>query len=336
MPGRSLLAVAPVVDPWGAEITLLRLLRGLRARGWAVALTTPGPGGLRDAAAPDVEWRRLALGGMGRHQGARALASWPRARRLSAGRDIVYLNSRVCGRLLPALRGVRTVLHIHDLVDRVPRIWRRADVVLASSTAVARRLDGLSPHVVHPPVDPDPPDVAPPWEQDGRPVVGFVGRVEPDKGVLDLVRAAPAIRAASDARVVLVGGDGVGRDPAYSAAVRASGEVERYGWVAGGAGLMRHLDVLVLPSHRESAGTVLAEAMAVGTPVVATDVGGLPEVVLDGVTGRLVEPGSPAALAGAVAEVLERRDELGAAAARHARRFYVDAHVAAVEALMGA
>ena len=60
---------------------------------------------------------------------------------------------------------------------------------------------------------------------------------------------------------------------------------------------MRHLDVLVLPSHQEPFGTVLAEAMAVGTPVVATRVGGLAEVVQDGVTGRLVAPGDPAALA---------------------------------------
>ena len=60
---------------------------------------------------------------------------------------------------------------------------------------------------------------------------------------------------------------------------------------------MRHLDVLVLPSYEEPFGTVLAEAMAVGTPVVATHVDGLPEVVQDGVTGRLVAPGDPGALA---------------------------------------
>ena len=48
---------------------------------------------------------------------------------------------------------------------------------------------------------------------------------------------------------------------------------------------MRHLDVLVLPSYQEPFGTVLAEAMAVGTPVVATRVDGLPEVVRDGVDG---------------------------------------------------
>ena len=90
---------------------------------------------------------------------------------------------------------------------------------------------------------------------------------------------------------------------------------------AGAAGLMRHLDVLVLPSRQEPFGTVLAEAMMAGTPVVATRVGGLSEVVRDGLTGRLVAPGDPAALAAGVLDVLAHRDTMGAAAAGHARRF---------------
>ena len=87
---------------------------------------------------------------------------------------------------------------------------------------------------------------------------------------------------------------------------------------------MRHLDVLVLPSYEEPFGTVLAEAMAVGTPVVATRVDGLPEVVSDGVTGRLVAPGDPDAIATAVLEVLARASEMGTAAREHARRFDAD------------
>jgi glycosyltransferase involved in cell wall biosynthesis len=79
---------------------------------------------------------------------------------------------------------------------------------------------------------------------------------------------------------------------------------------------------------------VLAEAMAVGTPVVATRVGGLPEVVRDGVDGALVPPGRPDALAAAVARVLARRDELGANAARSARRFSADDYARRVEPLL--
>jgi starch synthase len=74
--------------------------------------------------------------------------------------------------------------------------------------------------------------------------------------------------------------------------------------------------------------------MAVGTPVVATRVGGLAEVVDDGVTGLLVEPGEPDALAAAVLEVLARRDAMGSAAREAARRFGADAYADRVEALI--
>jgi glycosyltransferase involved in cell wall biosynthesis len=97
---------------------------------------------------------------------------------------------------------------------------------------------------------------------------------------------------------------------------------------------MRHVDVLVAPSRQEPFGTVLAEAMAVGTPVVATRVGGLAEVVDDGVTGRLVDPGRPDQIAAAVLEVLARRAEMGAAARRWARRFDADDYAARVERLI--
>ena len=116
--------------------------------------------------------------------------------------------------------------------------------------------------------------------------------------------------------------------------MREAPEVERHGWVDNAPGLMRHLDVLVLPSRVEPFGTVLAEAMAVGTPVVASRVDGLPEVVEDGVSGRLVPPGRPDLLAQAVLEVLGRRGEMGAAARERARRFFVEDHVDLVESLI--
>jgi glycosyltransferase involved in cell wall biosynthesis len=336
MPGPRLLAVTPVTAPGGAEIHLLRLLDGLVQRGWRITLTSPGPGPLRDAALErGWAWERLALGGLGGRRGARAVLSMPRARRLAHDNDVVYLNGTVCGRLLPALPDVRTVLHVHDMVSRTPRHWRRASVVLADSRAVAAALSGLVAEVVYGPVDLDPPPADPPWGPGPGPVVGFVGRIEPRKGPLDLVHAAPLIRrAVPDARVVLVGDDPYGADPQYLARVRASRDVEHHGWVADARGLMRHLDVLVLPSYAEPFGTVLSEAMAVGTPVVATHVDGLPEVVEDGVTGALVEPGSPEELAAAVVRVLAARDEMGAAAAVSARRFATEAYVDRVAALI--
>jgi glycosyltransferase involved in cell wall biosynthesis len=166
-------------------------------------------------------------------------------------------------------------------------------------------------------------------------VVGFVGRIEPRKGPLDLVLAASAIRErAPGARIVIVGDEPFGSDPAYTRAVVESDQVEHHAWIANAAGAMRHLDVLVLPSYEEPFGTVLAEAMAVGTPVVATDVDGLGEVVRDGVTGRLVAPGNPQRLADAVIDVLANKAKMGAAGREHARRFFVTEYVDLVERLI--
>ncbi|MDQ6745173.1 MAG: glycosyltransferase family 4 protein, partial [Actinomycetota bacterium] len=263
--------------------------------------------------------------------------SWPRVRRLVRAVDAVYLNGTVCGRLLPALpaRRARRVLHIHDMVRRVPRFWQRADVVLAASQAVASRLRDLHPQVVYGPIDPDPPAVEAPWSGAGGPVVGFVGRIEPRKGPLELVRAAPAVkRGAPGARVVVVGDDPYHTDPRYTHAVCRSPEIEHYGWVPDAAGLMRHLDVLVLPSYEEPFGTVLSEAMMVGTPVVATCVDGLPEVVRDGVNGRLVPPGDPDALAAAILEVLANRPRMSRAARQSALRFATPAYVDRVQRLI--
>ena len=122
--------------------------------------------------------------------------------------------------------------------------------------------------------------------------------------------------------------------PDYVAQVRAATDVEHVPWVDNAPGVMRHLDVLVAPSHQEPFGTVLSEAMAVGTPVVATRVGGLAEVVDDGVTGVLVEPGDPDALADGVLRVLARRADMGAAARESARRFGADAYAERVAALI--
>jgi len=331
-----LLAVNAVDHPGGAEIGLLRLLERLRTRDWEITLTSPSAEGpLAEAGYPHV---RLDVGGLHAGEGARAVGSWPKALRLARDHDVVYLNSTVCGRLLPALRGkFKSVLHVHDIVDRVPRHWQRAGVVLADSAAVAERLDGLEAHVVYCPIELDPPAAAPPWNTHGSagPVIGYIGRIEPRKGVIDLVNAAPAIHAQlPNARIVVIGDDLYGADPQYVADVRAVGAVEHHPWTANAAGVMRHLDVLVAPSHQEPFGTVLSEAMAVGTPVVATRVGGLAEVVDDGVTGVLVEPGQPEAIAGAVVQVLAARERMSAAAQQAAQRFGADAYADRVEALI--
>jgi glycosyltransferase involved in cell wall biosynthesis len=95
--------------------------------------------------------------------------------------------------------------------------------------------------------------------------------------------------------------------------------------------------VAVLPSYREALGLVILEAMALARPVVASDVGGIPEMVEDGVTGLLVAPRDPDALADAIVRLLTDHpfaDTLGRNGYRLVReRFCVERMVAAIEVL---
>lgn len=138
-------------------------------------------------------------------------------------------------------------------------------------------------------------------------VVLFAGKLVPVKGVDVLLRAFAALREAGEADRLVIVGDGplagVLRDEARAlgceADVRFVGQVtqpELASWMAAA-------DVFVLPSHDEGRGLVLLEAMACGTPCVASAVGGIPET-LPPECGRLVPPAEPAALADAIREVL--------------------------------
>jgi len=138
------------------------------------------------------------------------------------------------------------------------------------------------------------------------PYVLFVGRLASNKGLLDLVDAFVQV-AANDpaARLVLIGEDG-GMREAILARARARGlerRIDLLGYIENPAvvdAAYRDARLFVLPSEYEAFGLVLLEALAQGTPVVATHVGGIPEVVEDGRAGLLVPPRSPEALAKAI------------------------------------
>ncbi|WP_320670227.1 glycosyltransferase [Patulibacter defluvii] len=347
---RSLLVVHAVDRPGGAELALLRAAPLLAERGWRMTMT--GPTGRRPAEAPDdVVWRQQPVGGLGRGQGLGAVLAFRAFRALAAQHDVVYLNGTVPARLLPALQppggrgggriAARTAIHVHDMTRRVPRFWGGADVLLADSRAcahpVGQRL-GRDVVVTGCPVDLDPPAVAAPWTVDDRPVIAFVGRIEPRKGPLDLIAAAEGIRVAVPrARIVIVGEDSYDADPHHARLVDRRADaagVERWPWQTGGPGLLRHVDVLVVPSHREPFGTIAAEAQAVGVPVVASAVDGLVEVVQDGVTGRLVPPGDPAALAHGAVWALRERTLLADGCRQAARAWALDAFADRVDAAL--
>ncbi len=158
-----------------------------------------------------------------------------------------------------------------------------------------------------------------------RLIVGL-GRLEPVKGFQSLVTALPAILSGVPSARLLLVGEGSLR-PALLNDARALGVADRL-TIAGaqreGARFLAAADLVVVPSLNEGMGRVLVEAMSLGRPVVATRVGGIPAVVVDGETGRLVAPDDPAALAGAVSDLLKDsglRERMGEAGRRRAEQF---------------
>lgn len=234
----------------------------------------------------------------------------------------------------------------------VPPHWRRvarwthrlADRVLVNSRAALeeeRRAGADASRLIYIPngiTQPDGPtssrgDLGLP---DG-PLVVSVGQLEELKGHHDLVAAWPEVaHAHPTARLALVG-DGPRRS-ALEAQARILGvedSVLFLGSRPDGRRYAAAADVFVQPSLTEGMPNAVLEAMAAGRPVVATGVGGTPELVIDGVTGVLVAPAEPEALARAIRILLDdaaRRERLGAAAALRAREaFSADAMRAEVE-----
>lgn len=227
------------------------------------------------------------------------------------------------------------------------RVVACSDVITASSDAEADqlvelydadpdRIEIVPPGVDHAFFSPGPRDGArhalglPPDD----PVLLFVGRVQPLKGLDIAIDALARLRAhRPGARLVIVGGPS-GPDGEAEAArcvdlARQLGVAEALRWVPAQphhalSTYYRAADVLVMPSRSESFGLVALEAAACGVPVVAAAVGGLRTIVVDGVTGRLIDGRDPALYADAIGGLLEDPTvaaAMGDRAAERARGF---------------
>lgn len=141
---------------------------------------------------------------------------------------------------------------------------------------------------------------------EGRPLVGMLGRLEPVKGAGYLVAAVGRVRESLPRAAVVIAGDGSER-PRLERLAAESG-VTLIGNVSCASRFLAALDVVVVPSLSEAFGLVAAEASALGKSVIATRTGGLPEVVEHGVSGLLVPPRDPAALADAIVLLLRDPD----------------------------
>ncbi|MCL6499853.1 MAG: glycosyltransferase [Firmicutes bacterium] len=357
----------------GAQENTLLTAQGLRARGYEVELAAgpetgpegvlPVPDGIVFYAVPTLvrEVRPLA--------DLRAL--WDLYRLMRRGYDVVHTHTSkagVLGRIAARLAGVPVVVHTphghvyHGYGGRVRSrlfVWverllaRWTDVLVALTESERREHlaekvgraeqwcvipSGVEIERYRKPTPLRRSDLGLP---EASFVVGCVARLVPVKGIEDAVTAtAQLVDLTPPVHLVLVG-DG----PQRGALQKLAGQLgvrERVHFL----GLRRDVpdllpvfDILVLPSRNEGMGRVLVEAQAAGVPVVATRVGGVPDLVSEGQTGRLVPPGDPAALAAAIRSLAEDRAALtqmrDAARAHVAECLSAEAMVASLEAVYG-
>lgn len=321
----KLLILDQFSDPGGAQLCLRDLLPEMLRRGWKPQLMAPGNGLL-------VEWCRRRgvpaheLPGQRYSNGRKTLTDFlrfavdaPRAAlavRAIVQReriDAVYVNGP---RMLPAAVGLTCpiVFHAHHQVKG----WasrKMTQTVLAgvnaSVIAVSSHVAAAYPRarVVYNGV----PDLRIGVRNFRRriPRVGMLGRIAPEKGQLDFVRAAKRLANSGVAAEFFIYGSKLFSEAAYEERVRstAEGAVVICGWADDIAAVLHNVEILVVPSGPgEGATRVIPEAFSAGTPVVAYRSGGIPEIVDHGRTGLLTERADAESLAAAIRRLVGDRE----------------------------
>ena len=265
---------------------------------------------------------------------------------------------------VPTIVSIRdTGVYLTPWQRRVQRaVCRLADRIVANAEAVRQWLlaEGYDARKIH--VIGNGLDVSPFTATNGNghvrrelglrtdaPVVAVVSRLSRQKGLEDFLEAAALVAPRLPAVQFLIVGDShlvrdgrVVPDVAYRQALVAHAtrlglgdRVVFAGFRRDVAQVLSEVTVSVLPSLSEGLSNVLLESMAAGVPVIATRVGGNPEIVEDGRTGMLVPPSDPAALAGAMCAVLENPERSGALCLagrrRIAERFSIERMVRTTE-----
>ncbi|MDR7608740.1 MAG: glycosyltransferase [Armatimonadota bacterium] len=355
----------------GAQENTLLTVGGLQARGYEVELAA-GPETGSEGVLPVPEaivFHRIPTLVREIRPVADLRALWDLYRLMRRGYDVVHTHTSkagVLGRIAARLARVPVVVHTphghvyHGYGGRVrSRLFAWVERVLARWTDVlvalteSERREHLAEKVGRPEqwrVVPSGVEI----ERYRKPtslrrsdlglpepsfVVGCVARLVPVKGIEDAIAAtARLVDLTPPVHLVLVG-DGPQRGVLQKLAEQL-GVRERVHFL----GLRRDVpdllpvfDILVLPSRNEGMGRVLVEAQAAGVPVVAARVGGVPDLVAEGLTGRLVPPGDPAALAAAIRSLAEdgaTLTQMRAAARAHVAGYLsAEAMVASLEAV---
>ncbi|MGE5553680.1 MAG: glycosyltransferase family 4 protein [Betaproteobacteria bacterium] len=318
----------PYLETGGTEQHVLNLARVLKERHSVVLVAPSGPLSARFAAEgiPCLDFSRLDLDLLGGLRSFRRIMKDLRRQ----GIDLFHVHAGIELLLLSRLSGARPLVYtVHGFFGpsaatdyRLAAFVanRAADRVICVSEAERARLVrlGLNPaktavvwNGVPEPRRPDPAEVAAFRARyglsAGRPVIGAVGRLEKQKGLEYLLQACAILGAQGLAPQVVLVGDGRERsaleEQASSLGVDATftgslGEADRDAALAA-------FDIYAMPSIGEALPLALIEAMGAGKAIVATTVGGIPEIIQDGETGFLVQPGDSGALAERLARLCQ-------------------------------
>jgi glycosyltransferase involved in cell wall biosynthesis len=339
----------------GQELRTLNEARWLSRRGWRMLLVGPPASRLlARAREAGVDTAAMPMRGAWDLPAVWALAQLVRAREVA----LVHTHSSVdawLGGMAARVTG-RPVVRTRHVSIPVQRRWnlvytRLADQIITSGEAIrsllvaagvpAARIVAVPAGVNldefrwREPGDADGAGVRKELGLDGAAVVGSVAMFRGSKGHVHLLDALAALRAEVPSARLLLVGDGI-RRPWVAELARERGLTDAVvftGFRTDVPALLAAMDCFALASTRtEGVPQSLLQALATGVPVVASDIGGVPEVVRHGETGLLVPPGDAAALAGAMAEVIAR-DRAAASRRAHAARRLVEAHFSHVVSL---
>lgn len=279
-----------VVRAAGVELVELRLGPSMASRDFlrCVREATDVLRARRVAVVQYFEWRAglIAIAAARRAGGCRLVAarrSVPKERGLQ--RALAELVVRVADRIVVNAEMLRPSGGAGQRTDVIPSGVDTDRFAPGRDRAAAKSCLGLTPETV---------------------VIGTVGRLEPRKGTDTLLEAVAALGPEHPHAMLVVVGEGPLRGELGARAERLgiASRVRFLGDRADVDEILAALDVFVLPSRTEGMSNALLEAMAMALPVVATAVGGTPEVIADGRSGLLVPADDPAAMAAAVGRVL--------------------------------
>lgn len=252
---------------------------------------------------------------------------------LSGKFDLIHLHTggRFITKMSRCIGGAKIVRHVHGrATEETASVSTtislpKCNATIANSRVVADACGDSNVVVIYPGIDVNKfhPGETPPSEV----VVGTACRLEPVKGTQTLLQAIAILAKDHPSVRLAIAGEGSLRQQLEKQAAQLGiqDKVLFLGWRDDVCSLLQSWSIFVLPSFDEGFGVAVLEAMASGLPVVASDAGGLRELVVDGQTGFLVPVGDPDALADKILLLLRDPDlriGMGSAGRRHARESF--------------